>query len=91
MGRYKKRPIVVEARQFFYDHPMMVGVQYPPLSADGRTWNGDAWVVTIHGQKAYLANGDWVITEPDGEHYYPCKPDIFEATYEPVEDRGNSG
>lgn len=44
-----------------------------------------AYVVTIHGERATLAPGDWVIREPDGEHYYPCKPDIFEATYEAVE------
>ena len=28
--------------------------------------------------------GDWIITGIQGEQY-PCKPDIFEATYEPVE------
>lgn len=30
--------------------------------------------------------GDWIITGVKGEQY-PCKPDIFEATYEPVDDR----
>jgi hypothetical protein len=29
--------------------------------------------------------GDWIIPEPDGEHFYPVKPDIFEKTYEAVE------
>jgi hypothetical protein len=33
-----------------------------------------------------LEVGDWIIPEPDGIHFYPCKPDIFEATYEPVND-----
>lgn len=28
-------------------------------------------------------NGDWIITGVKGERY-PCKPDIFEATYDPV-------
>lgn len=32
-----------------------------------------------------VAPGDWIITEPDGIHHYPCKPDIFENTYELVE------
>lgn len=87
MAKFRKKPIVIEAQQFFYDRaPAIDGVFYPDLSSDGRTWIGDAWVVTIHGQKAYLANGDWVITEPDGEHHYPCKPDIFDKTYEAVED-----
>lgn len=59
------------------------------LYAKLEEWEGEptpyAYVVTIHGEKAKLAPGDWVITEPDGEHHYPCKPDIFEATYEPIE------
>ena len=29
--------------------------------------------------------GDWIITGVNGERY-PCKPDIFAATYEPVEE-----
>jgi len=42
--------------------------------------------MTIHQQRVYLQNGDWVITEPDGLHHYPCKPDIFAATYEAIEE-----
>lgn len=30
-----------------------------------------------------VSPGDWVIKGVKGE-FYPCKPDIFEATYEPV-------
>ncbi len=30
-----------------------------------------------------VSDGDWIITGVQGEHY-PCKPDIFAATYEPV-------
>lgn len=30
--------------------------------------------------------GDWIIRDVKGE-CYPCKPDVFAATYEPVEDR----
>lgn len=42
-----------------------------------------AMVDTLEG--AMLAcPGDWIITGVKGERY-PCKPDIFEATYEPVE------
>ncbi|GAG12165.1 unnamed protein product, partial [marine sediment metagenome] len=43
------------------------------------------YVVTIHDQKVYLEPGDWIIAEPDGVHFYPCKPDIFEATYDAVD------
>ena len=46
----------------------------------------DGWyVVTIHGQETRIVDGDWIIPEPDGEHFYPCKPEVFETTYEAVE------
>ncbi len=48
---------------------------------------GMAYVTTTHeGQTVRLLDGDFVLPEPDGEHYYPCKPDIFKVTYEKVED-----
>ncbi len=33
----------------------------------------------------FVTPGDWIITGVKGEHY-PCKPDIFEATYERADD-----
>jgi hypothetical protein len=45
-----------------------------------------AWIETIHkGQTVQVQEGDWIIPEPDGVHYYPCKPDVFEQTYERVQ------
>lgn len=39
-------------------------------------------VHTIHDDSLVLLEvGDWIIPEPDGEHFYPCKPDIFKDTY----------
>ncbi|KKM72918.1 hypothetical protein LCGC14_1415710 [marine sediment metagenome] len=73
MARYKKRPVIVEAEQFLEGQPLPRGVQLV---------DGYASIITIHNQKAYLQYGDWVIAEPDGIHFYPCKPDIFEQTYE---------
>lgn len=84
MAAYRKKPVVIEAEQFFYDGPRVHGVFYPSVSEDGRTYIGDAFVITVHDQRVYLENGDWVIAEPDGEHYYPCKPDIFVDRYELV-------
>ena len=49
-----------------------------------------AHVTTIHKERATITSGDWIIAEPDSEHFYPCKPDIFAATYEPVEQTGQS-
>ena len=74
--KFRKRPIIVDAEQFHHAATSPRGVR---TEEDGRSY-----VVTIHGQKAYLAAGDWVIAEPDGEHYYPCKPNIFHTTFEAV-------
>lgn len=82
MSKYRKKPVVVEATQFFYDRPMAVGGYHTPT--ENGTFIGDAYVVTIHNQRVYLENGDWIITEPDGQSFYPCKPDIFANTYTEV-------
>ena len=54
------------------------GAWDPPEFAELRMWDGVA-----HGKWLPLAPGDWVIRGVQGE-FYPCKPDIFEATYEAV-------
>ncbi len=77
MARYRKKPMVVEAEQFTH-YP--AGGEWPKgVRIEG---GGGPFVVTAHGQRAYLEEGDWVITEPDGRGHYPCKPDIFANTYE---------
>ena len=78
MGKFRKKPVVVEATQWMGENEIH-GVFIDPSTVPVKYY-----VVTIHDQRAYLKDGDWVITEPDGIHHYPCKPDIFEATYEPV-------
>ena len=50
-----------------------------------------AHVHTMHNNQAVILEpGDWIIPEPDGIHYYPVKPAVFEATYEPVLDSANA-
>jgi len=41
------------------------------------------WIDTLEGGHI-VCPGDWIITGIEGERY-PCKPGIFEQTYEPVE------
>lgn len=74
--KYRKKPVVIEATQWFKhgDHPQ---VQERPPSKLG-------WVETLEGYHI-VTPGDYIITGIKGEHY-PCKPDIFEATYEKVEE-----
>jgi len=80
---YRKKPVVVEAWQLTEDNFYAVG-----------DWAGvrECWdlaapepalhIKTVEGtMKAFP--GDWVIKGAAGE-FYPCKPGIFEATYEPA-------
>jgi hypothetical protein len=41
-------------------------------------------VKTTHGEIAIVRHGDWIIPDSKPGTFYPCKPDIFEKTYEPV-------
>ena len=76
--KYRKKPVVIDAVQWFQlgDHPA-VEPAHPRTGADL------PFIQTLEG-KLYVTPGDWIITGVKGE-CYPCKPDIFEATYERVE------
>lgn len=84
MPKFRKKPVVIEAEQWFPGTPVD-GV------IEGRTgqYNGeqttyfDAFVNTLEGVHG-VTPGDWIITGVKGEKY-PCKPDIFAMTYDPVE------
>jgi hypothetical protein len=83
MPKFRKRPVVIEAVQFFPEQgPLPDGVH-----CHGKDDCGNAYysVKTAHGQRTPVVAGDWIITETGGRGHYPCKPDIFEATYEAVE------
>lgn len=84
MKKYRKKPIVIDAVQITEDtfaapHPNkdhVVGIVYDPVLKEAR-------IRTLEG--VMTGNlGDWIICGIKGE-FYPCKSDIFEATYEPVE------
>lgn len=78
--KFRKKPIVIEAEQFFPDR-----LPWPEGVLGGETLAGEKaphYVRTLEGNHV-ASPGDWIITGIKGEKY-PCKPDIFEATYEPV-------
>jgi len=80
MPKFRKKPVIVEAEQFWPDKPLPFCDRGPYVAYDG-----DFYVTTIHGDYINLTPGDWVIRESRGVFFaYPCKPDIFDATYEPV-------
>ena len=80
MAKYRKKPVVVEAEQFFSDRPLPFNDRGPVVCFD------EGWYVeTIHGQKTKIVDGDWVILETGGRYQaYPCKPAIFAEIYERV-------
>jgi hypothetical protein len=84
MAKYRKKPIVIEAQQFHVrKHPWPTGVRARQcVDEDGCPFDGPTVIDTSEGE-LHVSEGDWIITGIKGERY-PCKPDIFEATYERV-------
>lgn len=86
--KFRKKPVVIEATQWFKmgDHDMVYEVMGNAEEINGwiaMTPTGCYQIKTLEGHMT-VSPGDWIITGVKGEHY-PCKPDIFEATYEAVE------
>ncbi len=81
--KYRKKPVEIENPIEFNEKRVRQTGVYP-AGVDYEDDSDRFYVVTAHGQRAYLADGDRIIPEPDGEHYYPIKPDIFAETYEEV-------
>src|SRR5574338_445840 len=96
--RFRKRPIVVEAMHF--DGTIKSATRICCWANDSRsldddpccsfishdgdnTFAHDFQVDTLEGPLE-VAPGDWIIKGVKGE-FYPCKPDIFKATYEPCD------
>ena len=103
--KFRKKPIVIEAHQWFEngDHPEdhrpgehgaegKVVRYFRRPDVDGATFCSECdhpvfdhgWIDTLEGNYV-VCPGDWIITGVKGERY-PCKPDIFEETYEEVAD-----
>ncbi len=82
MARSRKKPVVIEATQWNQhgDHP---AVEPTGPAEDMSGVSPDHGVIPTLEGRMVVSPGDWVITGVQGEHY-PCKPDIFEATYEPA-------
>lgn len=83
MATYRKKPVEIEAEQYVEYGKLTLGMcNSRSCFSSG---NDKPHVHTIHNsQIVVLEVGDWIIPEPDGGHFYPCKPNIFEATYDKV-------
>lgn len=80
---YRRKPIVIEAVQYVEYGRLVAGMcNSQSCYTSG---NDKPHVHTIHaGQIVNLEVGDWILSESDGVHFYPVKPDIFENIYEAV-------
>ena len=82
--RYRKKPVEIEAIQWNGSNiPELIAF----MGSDSQQALNDSGVLyidTLEGRMCACI-GDMIIRGVNGE-YYPCKPDIFEKTYEPVED-----
>ena len=76
MSKYRKKPVVIEAEQYRTDKPLPF---HNVVCYDGERF----YVPTLEGDMT-VTDGDWIIKGVKGE-FYPCKPDIFEMTYEAAE------
>lgn len=88
MAKFRKKPVVIEAIQ--YNGPFSVdemGIDWgESFTSVARYENGFLSIQTLESHSVPLdaSIGDWIIRGVQGE-IYPCKPDIFAATYEPAE------
>lgn len=83
--KFRKKPVVIDAFQLVEGQPWPDGVQFHErCEGNGAcSLDGQMYVQTLEGPLV-AKYGDWIITGVKGEKY-PCKPDIFSATYEPAE------
>lgn len=81
---FRKRPVVIEARQLPLDYNLERAQLVDVLSWSGAKITERGVIVpTLEGE--HLASpGDWIIRGIAGE-FYPCKPKIFAETYEVAE------
>ena len=92
MPKFRKKPVVIEAVQFTLPFPHLRDLpdwlHYAMKVADVRfssRGNGSYLIIETLEGPMEASPGDWIIQGVNGE-FYPCKPDIFAATYEPVEE-----
>ena len=96
MAKFRKKPVVIEAFQFDGDLINREGIPYVPKwamdafrndimfydSEDSNSSPTELYIRTLEGVH-HVSLNDYVIQGVNGE-LYPCKPEIFEKTYEVV-------
>lgn len=83
--RFRKKPVVISAIQWTGDNLQSIDAFFG--DEKGREWtmregSDSLFIETLEGEHEGRI-GDWIIKGVAGE-FYPCKPDIFEQTYDEV-------
>ncbi|MCZ6654830.1 MAG: hypothetical protein O7D91_17615 [Planctomycetota bacterium] len=94
--KFRKKPVVIEAWQFTEENRNN-GSSWPewlreaaelPIYTPGRVFyeSGPVNMLVVNTLEGimFARAGDWIIQGVNGE-LYPCKPDIFEETYDKVD------
>ena len=80
MAKFRKKPIVIEAMRFAGFGNLSAELEDFLMCTWNRKEDGCLYIQTLEGEmKADI--GAWIIRGVSGE-FYPCKPHVFEATYE---------
>ena len=92
MMKYRKRPIVIEATQWdgTYQDKVRIEKLFIDLVSTSQSYHEknntvSLWAISTLEGSFQVSPKDYLIKGVKGE-FYPCKPDIFEMTYEEVED-----
>tara|TARA_R110000824_G_scaffold86357_1_gene213703 strand:+ start:214 stop:456 length:243 start_codon:yes stop_codon:yes gene_type:complete len=80
MMKFRKKPVVIDAAQFDGSITSVEALMIPECSQD--LGSNTLQIETLEGVMT-AQPGDWIIKGVKGE-CYPCKPDIFAATYDPA-------
>lgn len=94
MARYKKKPVIIDAIQYQGIHNLDEVLAFTGKHPSWDLWfksmdeykefvatNGETFKIKTLEGSMLAQPGDWIIRGVAGE-FYPCKPDIFELTYE---------
>lgn len=91
MSKFRKKPVVIEAWEWDQSEASLeylIDIQKVPfdrVKISGKGIVKFLSIKTLEGRHV-VSNGDWIIKGIKGE-FYPCKPDIFEATYEQIDEK----
>lgn len=87
MAKFRKKPVVIEAFQWTGNNPFELGEWHFDVGRTERFHINEDNTISIPTLEGVMtaSPGDFIIQGVNGE-FYPCKPDIFEKTYELVKE-----